>query len=82
MYGRSPLNAVVVCDPITVLLNICPPPEHLRLYSVITPLGSSGGPQLRVNDVELMAEAEQFVGGDLGSVKMRRWRQLGFSNRI
>ena len=76
MYGRSSLSVVVVCDSITVQLNICPSPEHRRLYLVITPSGSSGGPQLRVNDVELIAEAEMFVGGDLGSVKMRRWRQL------
>ena len=66
VYGRSPLNVVVVCDPITVQLNICPPPEHWRRYSVITPSGSSGGPQLRVSDVEFMGEDIRVVGGDLG----------------
>ena len=68
MYGRSPLSVVVVCDPITVQLNICPPPKHRRWYSVITPLGSSGGPQLTLIDLEVMAMVEAFEGGDLGSV--------------
>ena len=35
---------------------------------MITPSGSSGGPQLSVIDVELIEEAENDVGGVLGPV--------------
>ena len=57
---------VVFCDPITVQLKICPTPEHWRLYSMMTPLGSSGGPHLRMSDLELAEEAENVVGDVLG----------------
>ena len=66
MYGRSPLSVVLFCDPITIQLNISLPPEHLRLYSVMTPLGKSGGPHLKMSDVELAEETENVVGDVLG----------------
>ena len=72
MYGRSPLSVVVVCDLITVRLNVCLPVKHWRWYSVITPSGSSGGPQLSLIDVELMGEAENDVGVVFGPVLCTR----------
>ena len=68
MYGRSPLSVVLVCEPGTTGLCVCPPPEHWRRYSVISPSGSSGGPQLSDIDVE---DDENLVGGDLGSIKLK-----------
>ena len=44
---------VVVCEPITVRLNTCPPPEHWSWYSVITPFGLTGGCQVNSMNVEL-----------------------------
>ena len=55
MYGRSPLSVVVVCEPITVRLNTCPPPEHWSWYSVITPFGVAGALQLTIIEVEFSA---------------------------
>ena len=62
---------VVVCDPTTVqfINRISPLNEHWMRYSVISPLGSSGGPQLSLIDVELMGDAENDVGGVLGPGK-------------
>ena len=39
---------------------------------MMTPSGSSGGPQLKVSDVELVADDEYDVGGVLGPVCMRK----------
>ena len=58
MYGRSPLSVVVVCEPITVRLNTCPPPEHWSWYSVITPFGVAGALQIKIIEVELAASPE------------------------
>ena len=61
----------VFCDPTTVQFNNKIPPlnEHWVRYPVISPLGSSGGPQLSLTDVELMGDAENDVGGVLGPGK-------------
>ena len=46
---------VVVCEPITVWLDTCPPPEHWSWYSVITPFGATEAFQLAVIEVEFSA---------------------------
>ena len=55
MYGRSPLSVVVVCEPITVNLNLWLPLEQLSWYSVITPFGVAGALQLTIIEVEFSA---------------------------
>ena len=65
MYGRSPLSVVVVCEPVTVRLNTCPPPEHWSWYSVITPFGLTGDCQVNSIDMEsgLKRKFSTFVSG-------------------
>ena len=59
---------VVVCEPITVRLNTCPPPEHWSWYSVITPFGFIGASHVRENDKGSL-EIPDMLRGIVGPVK-------------
>ena len=59
---------VVVCEPITVRLNTCPPPEHWSWYSVITPFGSVGISHVTDNDLGSSEIPFKLRGGVPGSV--------------
>ena len=66
MYGNSPFSVAIVCEPDTVHLYSCPPPEHCSWYSVITPLGFTGGYQPNSNDVECDTTDLKSSGGVSG----------------
>ena len=55
MVGVRPLSVVVVCEPITVQVNIVLSLEHWSWYSLITPFGVAGALQVIFSDVELSA---------------------------
>ena len=67
---------VVVCEPITVRLNTCPPPEHWSWYSVITPFCSVGISHVRENDKGSLDTPVRLLGGVPGPAKHRMQHQL------
>ena len=53
---------VVVCEPITVWLNTCPPPEYWSWYSVITPFCFRGTTHVKDNDLGPSETLEKLRG--------------------
>ena len=60
---------IMVCEPITVRLNTCPPPEHWSWYLVITPFGVTGVFQMKIIKFELLTAPENRRGGPAGTLQ-------------